>query len=293
MAEASIDIRIFENKEMKAVDMAELMDAAIFRTGVIQGCETKIENGLFTIEGGRIVVGGRLGVVTGGTVPNPTTLSKTEICYPIAVCDLADANRPFYFMMATSSDLTSLGLDNENRNPNFNVQNGRDALFFGTVEVDPATGLANPSTYQKLGQATARKGWDWYSQIAKQITDLETAVNNKLTWKSVQEADYQGADFHAIPAGTKEIYVAIWIRWTSGSDNSQKTSIGFHLPVNDTLFVSSASLIGHVNHWTKTNDGFVRLRLVKNNEGYFVKVYNVYQGDTDVTNTCYWRILYR
>ena len=38
MAEASIDIRIFENKEMKAVDMAELMDAAIFRNGVIQGC---------------------------------------------------------------------------------------------------------------------------------------------------------------------------------------------------------------------------------------------------------------
>lgn len=292
MAEASIDIRIFENKEMKAVDMAELMDAAIFRTGVIQGCETKIENGLFTIEGGRIVVGGRLGVVTGGTVPNPTTLSKTETCYPIAVCDLADANRPFYFMMATSSDLTSLGLDNENRNPNFNVQNGRDALFFGTVEVDPATGLANPSTYQKLGQATARKGWDWYSQIAKQITDLETAVNNKLTWKSVQEADYQGTDFHRIPDGAKEIYVVIWIRWIP-TGTTQKTSIGFHIPVNDSLFVSSASLVGHVNHWTKTNDGFVRLRLVKNNEGYFVKIYNVYQGDTDVTNTCYWRILYR
>ena len=293
MAEASIDIRIFGNKEMKSVDMAELMDAAIFSTGVIQGCETKIENGLFTIEGGRIVVGGRLGVVTGGTVPNPTTLSKTETCYPIAVCDLADANRPFYFMMATPNDLTSLGLDNENRSPNFNVQNGRDALFFGTVEVDPATGLANPSTYQKFGQATAMKGWDWYSKIVKQITDLDTAVNNKLTWKSVQEADYQGSEFHRIPDDAKEIYVLIWIRWTSGSENSQKTSIGFLLPVNDSLFVSSASLVGHVNHWTKTNDGFVRLRLVKNNEGYHIKIYNVYQGDTDVTNTCYWRILYR
>lgn len=292
MAEASIDIRIFENKEMKAVDMAELMDAAIFRTGVIQGCETKIENGLFTIEGGRIVVDGRLGVVTGGTVPNPTTLSKTEVCYPIAVCDLADANRPFYFMMATSNDLASLGLDYENRSPNFNIQNGRDALFFGTVEVDPATGLANPSTYQRMGQATARKGWDWYSQIVNQITDLETAVNNKLTWKSVQAADYQGAAFHRIPDGAKEIYVVIWIRWIS-TGNTQKTSIGFHIPIEDTIFVSSADLVGHVNHWTKTNDGFVRLRLVKNNEGYFVKIYNVYQGDTDVTNSAYWRILYR
>jgi len=292
MADASIDIRIFENKEMKAVDMAELMDAAIFRNGVIQGCETKIENGLFTIEGGRIVVGGRLGVVTGGTVPNPTALSKTDICYPIAVCDLADANKPFYFMIATKDDLTSLGLDYENRSSNFNVQNGRDALFFGTVEVDPATGLINQNTYQKWGQATARKGWEWYTTILNEIQKIDTKYNDKLTWKSVQEADYQGTDFHAIPAGAKEIYVVIWIRWTAG-DNSQKTSIGFHIPVNDTLFVSSASLVGHVNHWTKTNDGFVRLRLVKNNEGYFVQIYNVYQGDTDVTNSAYWRILYR
>lgn len=293
MADASIDIRIFENKEMKAVDMAELMDAAIFRTGVIQGCETKIENGLFTIEGGRIVVGGRLGVVTGGTVPNPTTLSKTETCYPIAVCDLADANRPFYFMMATSSDLTSLGLDNENRNPNFNVQNGRDALFFGTVEVDPATGLANPSTYQKLGQATARKGWDWYSQIAKQITDLETAVNNKLTWKIAAQTDYHDVLYHEVPSDAKEIYVVVWIRWVSTGSATQKTSIGFHIPISDYLFVSSAELVGHVNHWTKSNDGFVRLRFNKVDGKYLVKIYNVYQGDTDVTADTYWNILYR
>lgn len=293
MAEASIDIRIFENKEMKAVDMAELMDAAIFRNGVIQGCETKIENGLFTIEGGRIVVGGRLGVVTGGTVPNPTSLSKTDICYPIAVCDLADANKPFYFMIATKDDLTSLGLDYENRSSNFNVQNGRDALFFGTVEVDPATGLINQNTYQKWGQATARKGWDWYSQIVNQITDLETAVNNKLTWKIASQTDYDDALYHEVPSDAKEIYVVIWIRWVSTGSDTQKTSIGFHIPINDYLFASSAKLVGHVNHWTKTNDGFVRLRFSKGNGKYLVKIYNVYQGNTDVTNNTYWNIMYR
>ena len=292
MAEASIDIRVFPNKEMTSVDFAEMMDTAIFNSGVIQGCETKVENGIFTITSGRIVVGGRLGVVTGGTVPNPTTLTKTEKCYPLAVCDLSNNDNPFYFIIATAADLARLGLDTEDENTTFNTENGIKALIFGICDVDPATGLIIQDTYQKWGQATARKGWDWYSVLDKQITDLESAVNNKLTWKSVQEADYQGTAFHRIPDGAKEIYVVIWIRWVS-TGNTQKTSIGFHIPVEDTLFVSSASLVGHVNHWTKTNDGFVRLRLVKNNDGYFVKIYNVYQGDTDVTNSTYWRILYR
>lgn len=291
MAEASIDIRIFPNKEMTSVDMAEMMDTAIFNTGVIQGCSVTEVNGVLSISSGRIVVQGRLGVVTGGTIPTPTNLSTKQNCWLMAICDLSNSERPFYFLLATADDLDRLGIATGNDKPTFNVENGINAATLGACEFDPATGLV--SNYATMPQGYARKGWDWYDNLYNQIIDLENAVNDKLTWKSVQEADYQGADFHAIPAGAKEIYVVIWIRWTSGSDNSQKTSIGFHLPVNDTLFVSSASLIGHVNHWTKTNDGFVRLRLVKNNEGYFVKVYNVYQGDTDVTNTCYWRILYR
>lgn len=291
MAEASIDIRVFPNKEMTSIDFAEMMDTAIFNTGVIQGCSVTELGGVLSISSGRLVVRGRLGVVTGGTIPTPTNLSTKQNCWLMAICDLSNNENPFYFLLATADDLDRLGLSTEDRHLTFNIDNGIEALTFGICEVDPATGLV--SNYEAFSQATARKGWDWYDRLYNQITDLETAVNNKLTWKSVQEADYQGADFHAIPAGAKEIYVAIWIRWTSGSENSQKTSIGFHLPVNDALFVSSASLVGHVNHWTKTNDGFVRLRLVKNNEGYFVKVYNVYQGDTDITNTCYWRILYR
>lgn len=290
MAEASIDIRIFPNKEMTSVDFAEMMDTAIFNTGVIQGCSVTELGGVLSISSGRLVVGGRLGVVTGGTIPVPTGVATRQNCWLMAVCDLSSNENPFYFLLATADDLDRLGIATGNDTPTFNVEGGRNAVTLGVCEFDPATGLV--SNYTTMSQGYARKGWDWYRQIVNQITDLESAVNNKLTWKSVQESDYQGADFHVIPAGAKEIYVVIWIRWIAG-DNSQKTSIGFHIPVNDSLFVSSANLVGHVNHWTKTNDGFVRLRLVKNNEGYFVKIYNVYQGDTDVTNTCYWRILYR
>lgn len=290
MAEASIDIRVFPNKEMTSVDFSELMDTAIPNNGVIQGCEVTLVNGVLNISSGRLVVKGRLGVVTGGTIPNPTNLATRQNCWLIAVCDLSNSERPFYFMLATADDLDRLGVVGEEEDPDFNVISGIEAATLGACEFDPVTGLV--SDYSTLPQGEPKKGWDWYSQIVNQITDLETAVNNKLTWKSVQAADYQGTAFHRIPDGAKEIYVVIWIRWISTGD-TQKTSIGFHIPVEDTLFVSSANLVGHVNHWTKTNDGFVRLRLVKNNEGYFVKIYNVYQGDTDVTNSAYWRILYR
>ena len=290
MAEASIDIRVFPNKELTSVDFAELMDTAIFNTGVIQGCSVTELNGVLNISSGRLVVQGRLGVVTGGTIPIPTGIDKKQNCWLMAVCDLSSKERPFYFLLATANDLDRLGIATGNDKPTFNVENGINAVTLGACEFDPATGLV--SNYATMPQGYARKGWDWYNNLYEQIIDLETSVNNKLTWKSVQAADYQGTAFHRIPDGAKEIYVVIWIRWISTGD-TQKTSIGFHIPVEDTLFVSSANLVGHVNHWTKTNDGFVRLRLVKNNEGYFVKIYNVYQGDTDVTNSAYWRILYR
>lgn len=291
MAEASIDIRIFENKEMKAVDMAELMDAAIFRNGVIQGCGTSLSNGVFTIEGGRIVVGGRLGVVTGGTVPNPTTLTRTDTCYPIAVCDLADVNNPFYFMIATRDDITSLGLDYDNRNSNFNVQNGRDALFFGTVEVDPATGLA--SNYQKWGQSAARKGWDWYSTILNEIQKVNTTYADKITWKesstSDGEVEHTGPKWHRIPEDAKELYITVWVSRSS----SNKTGVSFHIPVNDSLFVTSATTMTQANGWPDDSNGFVEIRLLKNTEGRHVNINRVYSGTNVITNSVTWMVLYR
>lgn len=291
MAEASIDIRIFENKEMKAVDMAELMDAAIFRNGVIQGCGTSLSNGVFTIEGGRIVVGGRLGVVTGGTVPNPTTLTRTDICYPIAVCDLADVNNPFYFMIATRDDITSLGLDYENRNPNFNVQNGRDALFFGTIEVDPATGLA--SNYQRWGQSGARKGWDWYSTILNEIQSVNNRYADKISWKesstSDSEVEHTGPKWHRIPEEAKELYITVWVSRSS----SNKTGVSFHIPVNDNLFVTSATTMTQANGWPDDSNGFVEIRLLKNTEGRHVNINRVYSGTNVITNSVTWMVLYR
>ena len=291
MAEASIDIRVFPNKEMTSVDFAEMMDTAIFNSGVIQGCETKVENGIFTITSGRIVVGGRLGVVTGGTVPNPTTLTKTEKCYPLAVCDLSNNDNPFYFIIATAADLARLGLDTEDENTTFNTENGIKALTFGICDVDPTTGLA--SNYEAWGQAEAKKGWDWYNHIVKQITDLETAVNNKLTWKisktSDNEEEHTGPKWHRIPEDAKELYITVWVSRSS----SNKSGVSFHIPVNDHLFVTSATTMTQANGWPDDSNGFVEIRLLKNTEGRHVNINRVYSGTNVITNSVTWMVLYR
>ena len=285
MAEASIDIRVIPNKEMTSVDFAELMDTAIFNNGVIQGCETKIENGIFTISSGRIVVGGSLGVVTGGTVPNPTTLTKTEKCYPLAVCDLSNNANPFYFLIATAEDLARLGLDTEDENTTFNIDNSIKALTFGICDVDPATGLA--SNYEAWGQATAKKGWDWYNKIVKQITDLDTYYNNKLTWKIVKEET--GQNWVRVPEDAKEFFVTVWVSRSSAN----KTGIDFHLPFSDHMFVTDATIMSHANGWPSDSDGFAEIRLLKNVDGHWVTINRVYNGKSLVTSSTTWIVMYR
>ena len=94
MANVSADIPIYPNKEMLSVDMAEIMDAAILKSGIIQGCAISLSAGSLNITDGRIVIKGRLGVVTGGVIPVPT-LDTTTTCTLVAVCDLSSTN-PFY-----------------------------------------------------------------------------------------------------------------------------------------------------------------------------------------------------
>jgi hypothetical protein len=289
MSDVSADLRIFPNKEMFSVDMAEVLDAAILKDGIIQGCAISETNGALNIAAGRIVVSGRMGVITAGTIPIPA-ISSQQTCTVVAVCDLRTDENPFYVSIVDNNGLQTLD-SAKSSGDGFNVEGTLNYVVLGTVVVNPTTGLVSNWT-PNAGTATAHKGKNVYQELLDKFTAMETSINNRLTWKSVQEADYQGTGFHAIPRDAKEIYVVIWIRWVS-TGNTQKTSIGFHIPIEDSLWVSSASLIGHVNHWTKTNDGFVRLRLVKNNDGRFVKIHNVYQGDTDVTNSAYWRILYR
>ena len=287
MAEASIDIRVFPNKELTSVDMAELMDAALPNTGVIQGCELKLVNGVFNISSGRLVVKGRLGVVTGGTIPNPTTLAQSDTCWPIAVCDLSDSERPFYFLVATRDDLERLGLDTEDTHPTFNIDNGIYGLTFGYCTVNPATGLA--SDYHAFERATAKKGWDWWWPLQGLPGRVET-LENHVAWSTVNADGFRGQTWATIPAGATEAFVEVYVAWTT----QQKLSVDFYLPFNGWIYTTSSTSRVHANHWGSSWDGVVAVETrIVNGNSYQVRLLHSYKGTTNEAASTSWRVFYR
>lgn len=291
MSNVSAELRIFPNKEMFSVDMAEVLAAAILKDGIIQGCDIAIENGVLKFtKNGRMVINGRLGVITAGDVPVPSTITTQGTYSVVAVCDLRGVGPEFYISIATPTDIQNLN-SAKSSGDGFNVEGTLDYIILGTVDINPATGLAS-NWLRSASTAVPHKGPNIYTELLDRISALTKSVNNQLTWKMASQTEYHDVLYHEVPSGAKEIYVVIWIKWIS-TGNTEKTSIGFHIPINDYLFVSSADFVGQVNHWTKTNDGFVKLRFTKSNGKYLVKIYNVYQGDTNVTANTYWNILYR
>lgn len=201
MANVTADIRIFPNKEMFSVDMAEVLDAGILRSGVIQGCHISETNGVLNIDSGRIVIGGRLGVVTGGVIPLPS-ISVESSCTVLAVCDLRNNQQPFYVAMVDSAGLDALN-SARTTDGTFNVVNGLDYVILGTVTANPATGLV--SNWVPSESATAKKGKDLYSELTSNIKVLYVNRNVTLPTRiaennpSVTTIDFNGD----LPAGTK------------------------------------------------------------------------------------------
>ena len=246
MADASIDIRIFPNKELLSADMAELMDASVFSTGVIQGCQVQEINGVLNVGSGRLVVGGRLGVVTGGTIPIPE-LSQQETCYLLAICDLSNPVKPFYFSLLTTEEITRLGIPTDRAtNTDFNVTNGIGAATLGYCTVNPATGLV--SGWTAMPQATARKGLDWYNEFIGKIGEVSDRVTNleqiktmhvsrivPLPQGSASNPSVTNVDFNNdLPAGTKLAGVVVKVG-------------NFHLPYVSYDTGAVLAWVSHVN----------------------------------------------
>ena len=200
MANVTADIRIFPNKEMFSVDMAEVLDAGILRSGVIQGCHISETNGVLNIDSGRIVIGGRLGVVTGGVIPLPS-ISVESSCTVLAVCDLRNNQQPFYVAMVDSAGLDALN-SARTTDGTFNVVNGLDYVVLGTVTANPATGLV--SNWDAAESATAKKGKDLYSELTSGIKTMHITRTITLPQGSATNPSVTNIDFNNdLPAGTK------------------------------------------------------------------------------------------
>lgn len=198
MAEASIDIRVFPNKELFSTDMAEILDGLFPFNGVIQGCTVHSVNGALSIDSGRLMVRGRLGVVTGGTIPIPT-LTQEELCWLVAICDLSNTTQPFYLKLANLTELERLGIsDDETPDPDFNVLNKIAASYLGHCMVNPATGLVSDWTVMAQGEPI--KGYDRYCNILDRI---DNTVKEYLSDYIIRKSFNTGG--HSAASGTGTI----------------------------------------------------------------------------------------
>ena len=142
------DIRVFPAAELSDLDFAELMNAALVYDGRIQGCTLSVVNHELNISSGRLVIKGRLAVVTAGQIERPSDVLSNQTCYECAICDLS-AENPFTIENLRSGDYDTLvERAGHYNNSSFNVNNGVAYFLLGTTVVDPSLGVTSvtPST---------------------------------------------------------------------------------------------------------------------------------------------------
>lgn len=289
MSDVSADLRIFPDKEMFSVDMAEVLDAAVLKDGIIQGCSISITNGVLNITAGRIVISGRLGVITAGSIPIPT-LSSQQMCSVVAVCDLRTSANPFYVAIVDADGLQTLN-SAKSSGDGFNVEGTLDYVVLGTVVVNPVTGLVSNWTPNE-DTTTPHKGKNVYQELLTKIANLQTLLNDKINWKLVENKDYKASDsWVVIPTGAKEVFVSVFIEWTS----SQKVCVDFHIPVVPHMFnpYPDSTPTSHVNYWCTGYNGFVRVSTMTRDGVYALRLLEAYSKETNVLNSTYYRVYYR
>ena len=166
------DIRVYPDKEMKAIDMAEIVGSVQLVNGIIQGCGVSIVQNALHINDGRILINGRLGVVTAGNIELPE-LEATTTCYLAAVCDLAVQN-PFYIALLTGADKSAID-QKKSQIPDFNAGNGVDYVILGTASVNPTTHVVSNWTPQN---ATAVSNKTEVNTLKRDVASLNTTVSS-------------------------------------------------------------------------------------------------------------------
>lgn len=156
------ELRIFPNKELFAVDMAEIVNTSVPLSGIIQGCAITLNDitGTLSIETGRILINGRLGVITeGGTLAAPTVEGSTSVkCHVVAVCNLSSTLSPFTIEIVNQATYEEYVQQKNATRDVFNVQDGFSYHYLGSVMVNPASGKIE--TWTPHANANAKKKID-------------------------------------------------------------------------------------------------------------------------------------
>lgn len=171
------DIRIYPAAELSALDMAELMNAALLNDGILQGCGLSVSSNELHIASGRMVIKGRLAVVTAGTIERPEDVLSRQTCHVCAICDL-NADTPFTIENLKQGDYDELvSRASGYTGDTFNVNNGVALLELGTTVVDPSEGVVSVAAASGLSGKNATK----VNALTGDVSNIRTLVTNVKT----------------------------------------------------------------------------------------------------------------
>lgn len=269
---ATADIRIYPGKELFASDMAEILRASLVNSGRIQGCVISNSDGVLSITSGRIAIAGRVGVVTGGTIPVPS-LSANASCTVVAICDLSRENEPMRIEMLTADDYATLQA-NATAAESFNDSGT------GIQYVELAYATVNASTGKVV--TWGRRGESASSSAAY------TEIKDLLTWKKIGTST--GRVDMGIPAEAKELFITAQILYTS----TLYYHVNMHLVVAPEIFRSDGKETINVNYYPNDSYGYFAIgtRIVLPTQKK-IKLTSANTGSTDVTSSTVWTVYYR
>ena len=122
---------------------------------------------------------------------------------------------------------------------------------------------------------------------------ISNALNSALKWKlfgGTPNNNYvPGQTFVTVPATAKEVYVIVYIKWTT----NEKVMVDFHIPVEPFAFGSPTNVAQHVNYYGANQNGYVCIEARTNAGTNFIRLYKAYSGSTDVTSSSYCVYVYR
>lgn len=122
---------------------------------------------------------------------------------------------------------------------------------------------------------------------------ISSALNSALKWKifgGTPNNNYvQGQTFVTVPASAKEVYVIVYVKWTTGD----KVMVDFQIPIEPYAFGTLTNFAQHVKFYGTNHDGYVCLEARTTNGTNFMRLYEARNGNTDVTAGTYCAYMYR
>ena len=118
---------------------------------------------------------------------------------------------------------------------------------------------------------------------------ISNALNSALKWKLFGGGYINGQTFVTVPATAKEVYVIVYIKWTT----NDKVMVDFLIPINPYAFGSPTNFAQHVKFYGTNHDGYVCIEARTTDGTPFMRLYEARNGSTDVTAGTYCAYMYR